>query len=48
MIGLINISLESFVRVKFGDHVWNAVVSKSKVTTSWVSTCPYLDSSTYE
>eukprot|EP00198_Chlamydomonas_reinhardtii_P011701 XP_001701038.1 guanylate cyclase [Chlamydomonas reinhardtii] len=43
----INISVESFVREKFGDAVWEQTLSTSGVQAGWVSSCPYPDAATY-
>ncbi|KAG2441007.1 hypothetical protein HXX76_003860 [Chlamydomonas incerta] len=47
MIGWINISVESFVREKFGDAVWDQTLQASGVQAGWVSSCPYPDAATY-
>ncbi|KAG2450442.1 hypothetical protein HYH02_004944 [Chlamydomonas schloesseri] len=47
MIGWINISVESFVREKFGDGVWEQTLATSGVQAGWVSSCPYPDATTY-
>ncbi|GFR47155.1 hypothetical protein Agub_g8846, partial [Astrephomene gubernaculifera] len=49
MIGWVNSSVESFIRDKFGDDVWNDVVKAAGVgERGWVSSCPYPDSETYK
>ena len=49
MIGLINISIQAFVVDTFGDEAWRKVVEGSGVTsTTWISSCPYPDSTTYD
>ena len=48
MIGVINLSIQSFVTETFGLETWKQIVEKGQIDTHWISNCPYSDKSTFK